>query len=174
MRRTRTALALAALLAALAGPHAAARARQAAADFGFLVGEWEGQLAYLDYADNKSRAALAVTMSGRATGGGVEYSFVYIEPNGSQVTGKPTLLRALEDRVRFGDEEWQILRLEADAGGQQYSFVLTRQGSDGERPALLRRTFALKGGELRIRNEARVEGAGEYVLRNEYTLRRKR
>jgi hypothetical protein len=175
MIKIRTPLALASLLASLVCLHVAAGARQQPpADFAFLVGEWEGKLEYLDYKDNKSRVTLGVTMSARAAGGGVEYAFVYTEPNGSKVEGKPTLLRGAPGLARFGEEEWQLLRAEADAAARHYQVALTRQGSDGGRPASLRRTFAFKDGELRIRNEARAEGSGDYTLRNEYTLRPKR
>jgi hypothetical protein len=140
-------------------------------DFKLMVGEWEGHLEYLDYSDNKTRVRLAVTLACVEAEGGIAYAFTYTEPNGRKVAGDRNALSVSAGRVRINGDDWAVSRREG--GGRPLTLVLTREGRDDDKPATLRRTLTLSAGELRISNEARAAGAADFVLRNEYELKRR-
>ena len=82
-------------------------------DFAFLIGEWEGELDYLDYGDDSTRVRLPTRLSclPDSTGQALVLEFTYREPDGRTMTGAEEL-RLLDEPgwVSLGDP-WQIDRV---------------------------------------------------------------
>jgi hypothetical protein len=144
-------------------------------DLSFLVGNWAGRLEYLDYKDNKTRRQIEASLACKADGEGFVYRFSYIEPNGSKVEGDEVKL-TLADRgrqLRLNDEQWRVTSKSIDRKTGKYEFVISRQGNDDNKPAELRRTIASpEKGTLTIRTTVRPEGAKDWLVRNEYLLKK--
>lgn len=174
--KNKSLLALAAVVALLwsgaAANHSAAliTSRLSLDDFKFIVGQWEGQLEYLDYRDGKSRVKLATTLDCKLSGEKLEYMFVYTEPNGSKVNGDPSNIKVDAGIVMINGEAWQVTD---SSKSEPRRIVLTKEGKDNDKPAMQRRTFSLENGELRILNEVKPEGAQNYFVRNEMKFKRK-
>ena len=136
------------------------------ADLNRLSGNWIGTLEYLDYKDNTSRTRLKTTLTCELAGNELQATFSYVEPSGKSVPGDPTKWMLIGDgsRIRIGTEEW-ALQSHSDT-----EWVLSRDGTDNNKPATLRRVISVRENRLQIRNEVRYSNAAESLTRNEYTL----
>ncbi|MBX7102679.1 MAG: hypothetical protein K1X57_01265 [Gemmataceae bacterium] len=137
-------------------------------DLSRLVGNWSGTLEYLDYTDDKSRSRLNTTLTCKLLGTELQTAFSYVEPSGKVVGGTPTTwaLTAEGTRIRIGTEEWTVQsRTDSD-------WELTRDGTDNNKPAVIRRIVNVEGNSLRIRTDIHYSGSKGSLTRNEYILTR--
>jgi hypothetical protein len=156
-------------------PDKAAGARRLTLDdLDFLTGTWAGTLEYLDYADNRTKQKLKVSFQCKRTDGAIEHQFSYVEPNGKKVDGDKIKLTLDEDgsRLRYNDERWRVTDKAIDARNGTYEVALTREGTDGDKPAEFRRVLAFVKGTLTIRTEVKPEKADKPFVRNEYVLKK--
>lgn len=144
-------------------------------DLDFLAGKWAGSLEYLDYADGRTRQRLEASLDARRAGGAIEYKFSYVEPNGKAVAGDPVKLTLQQDgtQLRLNDETWRVAGKTADARTGQREVVLVRAGTDGKKPAELKRTLTFANATLSIRTEVKPETAEKAFVRNEYVLKKR-
>lgn len=154
-----------------AGPVPSASAAQVS-DFEGMVGAWDGTLTYLDYGDNETRVSLETSVVYTADPAGLDFEFAYTEPNGEIIRDEGTL-RVLDDgRVGMGMEAFQVQQREV-RGPTDLLIVMTRRGTDNDRPGMVWRTIQIEGDVLTIRQEVLLDGTTDRFTRNEYRFQRK-
>jgi|GEM_PF-258762 len=153
----------------------AARAALAAADdplapFRLLVGDWAGELTYLDYQDDASRVTLGLRTSVREDAGALVLSTVYTEPDGREVGGGDARLAPGTDpsRLTYG-AEWRVVSRDAAPG--RLAVVIEREGEDNDRPATLRLTLTATPDAWQVVKEVRYGGTDAFFERNRSVLR---
>jgi hypothetical protein len=141
-------------------------------DFSFLVGEWDGELEYLDYQDNETLVRLPTTL--RAELGdeldSYRMMYAYEEPGGGVVTSDDELVQA--DGGVFMGDRWTVEEYTADPAAGSHRVVLLQEGEDDGRPAWIRLTLSATEDELTMTKAVIYDGATESVQRNEYRLRK--
>ena len=140
--------------------------------FDFLLGDWEGELQYLDYGDNETRVTLPtwLIVQRAETGVGLELNFLFEEPDGSTVKGGDRLYET-GDGVYFGDL-WTVETLESPAPDGSHRVTLSREGLDDERPATLWTTIERSGDWLTLTRTVRYEDDGDPFQRNQFRFKR--
>ncbi len=144
-----------------------------------LVGQWEGELEYLDYRDNRTRVVLRTAMAARLSmlENQLILNFVHRE-SGYEVESlqilaldaeTKTILSTGFDKGRARTEEWRIDGFVSDSSGMH--LVLLTSGYDDGKPATIRRQLLLNENKLTVRKEVQYEGE-EYFFRNEVRLER--
>lgn len=166
---TRVGLVLVALLASVPAP---GLAQDSLEDFDFLLGDWEGELEYLDYKDDETLVRLPTTMrcEPSQTGRSLVLAYTYGEPDGRVVEGREALRPADREGELYFDGRWRVVEASFDPEGDRYQIVLSRDGMDSERPAVIRKTILLIGGELTITKAVLYGGESEYLQRNQHRL----
>ena len=165
-----TLLACLALVLACGAPPASPPA-DPLAPYRLLVGDWAGELTYLDYADGASRVTLGVRTTIREDAGALVFSTVYTEPDGREVGGGDARLAPGTDpaRLAFEGADWRVVSREATADG--LAIVIEREGDDNERPATIRLTLTATRGAWQVVKEVRYGGTDSFFERNRYVLR---
>ena len=161
------------VLGAIAGPGASEGiGQESVGRYGFLLGEWEGELEYLDYGDNETRVTLPtwLVVQRADTGAGLELSFLFEEPDGSTVEGGDRFYET-EDGLFYGDL-WTVDSLEPAAQDGSHRVILSREGLDDERPATLWTTIERSGDRLTLTRTVRYRGSGEVFQRNQFRFER--
>lgn len=158
------------LLALLATWTATGLAQSSLEDFDFLLGDWEGELEYLDYQDDETLVRLPTTMrcEPSETGMSLMLAYTYGEPDGRRVDGREALRPADQEGELYFDGRWRVVEASFDPEADRYQVVLGREGMDNERPAVIRKTILLTGGELTITKEVLYDGESEYLQRNQH------
>jgi hypothetical protein len=160
---------MAILLLHAAGPGAdRALAQEAKGIQDSLVGHWTGELEYLDYSDDETlvtlstRLEVAVAEDGR----GLDLRYFFEEPDGSIVEGTDRFYET-EDGIYFGDE-WKVRERAIHKDTQTLRLVLTREGSDNDRPAEIVTTVERLGSRLTITKRVQVSGEDSPFQRNQF------
>lgn len=143
-------------------------------DLDFLMGKWAGELEYLDFKDNQSRQKIKAMLHCDSAQGTVTYEFSYVKPNGKTVAGDPNKLRLAEDgrHLFVNDEPWIVAAKNIDTRAGKFRVVLSRDGTDNNKSAKLRRTLMLDGESLTIRTEVQHDTSDKPLVRNEYVLKK--
>lgn len=140
-------------------------------DFQGMVGAWDGTLTYLDYGDNETRVSLQTSVVYTAQTSGLDFEFAYTEPNGEVIRDEGTL-RVLDDgRIGMGLEAFEVQQREV-RGPSDALIVMTRRGTDNDRPGMVWRTIQIEGDVLIIRQEILLDGMTDRFTRNEYRFQR--
>jgi hypothetical protein len=144
-----------------------------------LVGQWKGELEYLDYRDNRTRVVLRTAMDARLSmlENQLILNFVHRDPayevESLQILSfdaeTKTILSTGFDNGRARTEEWRIAGFVSDSSGMH--LVLLTSGYDDSKPATIRRQLRLNENRLTVRKEVQYEGE-EYFFRNEVRLER--
>jgi hypothetical protein len=144
-----------------------------------LVGQWEGELEYLDNRDNRTRVVLRTAMAARLSmmENQLILNFVHREPGYEVETLQilsfdaetKTILSTGFDKGRARTEEWRIEDFVSDSSGMH--LVLLTSGYDDGKPATVRRQLLLNKNRLTVRKEVQYKG-GDYFFRNEVRLER--
>lgn len=140
----------------------------------FLEGAWTGTLDYLDYQDNQTRVELQVKAEFRKAGKKIKYQYIYTEPNGEEVKEKGKIKVSKDGRtLQFGDEEYEVANFVLSPKQDRYRVILTREGKDGGKDAILRKSIFLSEDKLMLNKEVRLmEEKGDYFSRNRYFLKK--
>jgi len=144
-----------------------------------IVGQWKGELEYLDYRDNRTRVVLRTAMDARLSmlENQLILNFVHREP-GYEVESlqilsfdaeKKTILSTGFDNGRARTEEWRIADFASDSSGLHLEMLTS--GYDDGRSATIRRQLLLRENSFSVRKEVKYEGE-EYFFRNEVRLER--
>lgn len=151
---------------------ASAPPRLTLGDLAFLAGRWTGTLEYLDYTDNRTRQTLQARLDCTPGDDAIAYRYSYVEPNGEAVRGDDVRL-TLDDqgtRLRLNEEQWRVIGRAVSSG--RVEIVLSRDGTDAEKPALFRRTIRFDGVTLVILTEVNPQGGEGWFVRNAHVLTR--
>ncbi len=147
--------------------------RLALSDFKFLEGEWEGELTYLDYKDNRTRVTIGASVEYRLRTTGVWFRFTYIEPNGKTVLGDPGSIRIARDEkgIIEDNDEWKLIS--KSIADEKVEIVVERMGFEDRKPAMQTRTYLFDGTTLTVQTKVDREKDERTLIRNTYKLKRR-
>jgi hypothetical protein len=157
------------LLLQAAGPGTdRALAQEAEGIRDLLVGHWTGELEYLDYSDDETLVTLSTRLEvGVAEDGrGLDLTYLFEEPDGSVVEGTDRFFET-EEGIYFGDT-WKVRERTIDKDTRTLRLVLTREGSDNDRPAQIVTTVERLGNRLTITKRVQVSGEDAPFQRNQF------
>lgn len=130
--------------------------------------QWAGTLTYLDYGRNKKVSIPSNLVVTRSAADRRSWVFEYKYPDEPKADGKKTVTvgkdgrtvngATVVERTAFVDKTLKLVTEEA--------------GTDNDKAALLRLTYLLGAKSFSIKKEVKYEGAGEFILRNEYSWKR--
>ncbi len=138
-----------------------------------LAGNWNGELEYLDYQNDKSRTSLKLTSVNTIENGRVSQAIVYIEPNGKTVKGggafalSPDGTRIVEAKIK-----WTITSNAFDKRAKTRTIVYETKWQDNDRNADLRETLIIKENAFSVTKEVRYENTKDFFVRNTHRYQR--
>lgn len=139
-----------------------------------LAGEWEGELEYLDYQNDKSKTRLKLRSLNTVKDGKVSQAIVYVEPNGKEVKNgssfavSPDGLQIVEEKMK-----WTITKNVFDKKSKTRTIVYEIKWKDNNRDADLRETMIIGEKEFSVLKEVRYENTSDYFVRNTHRYTRK-
>ena len=147
------------LVDAQTGPVASAE------DFRVVAGSgWIGHLSYLDYSSEALSQIPVEIQIDEPNGRTLDYSIKY--PDETQYNSREKIELSRDGRKLNGG--LIIARKRNDNG--DLVLVTTYQGTDDNRRADIRVTYAIGSAAFSISKEIRFEGESDYFLRNQYSL----
>ena len=131
------------------------------------LGNWEGNLTYLDYSSGKPytmSANIKISLTENKNG----YIMGYEYPKEPQANSKDTTF--VHDNL-FGKDKIIEFKKATNNG---FIFVTEIEGEDGNdhKKATLRHTYKLKSNTYSIIKDVKFEGTDKWIKRNEYLLKR--
>lgn len=166
------------MLAAAVAAGTVAPERPGAALLAAMQGRWTGALEYVDYQPPHAMVRLPTRLLVTAEAPrAVRLDFTYDDGPGKTVRESESF--ALDDGAT--GVTWGAVKQPADARarysvqglrrlpGGALELVCERQGEDGHKPATIRETLRLTGGEWQLRREVSFAG-GAFSLRHRYLL----
>lgn len=139
-----------------------------------LAGNWEGELEYLDYQNDKSRTRLKLRSFNTVKDGKVSQAIVYIEPNGKEVKSSgafalsPNGREIVEEKIK-----WTITKNSFDKKAKTRAIVYETNWKDNDRTADLRETMIIGENEFSVTKEVRYENTADFFVRNTHRYKRK-
>lgn len=151
----------------------AAQVKVNAKELNDLAGNWEGNLEYLDYQDEKSKITLKLRAIVGVVNGKVSQQTVYIEPNGKEVKGGGSYALST-DGTRILEEKmmWTITKNTFDKRSKIRTIVYQTKWKDNDRNADLRETLLIGANEFSVTKEVRYENTSKFFVRNSHTYQR--
>jgi hypothetical protein len=145
-----------------------------------LIGQWQGTLEYKDYQDSTRRVSLPTLLQilPAPDEDGLELRYTYDDGPGKTVRSIDHLHfdRAMVS-ARWGGvkdstlQRFAVRSREGGVNGAPLRLVLEGDGADDDRPALIRETFDITAGTVRLLKEFQPTG-GATSFRHVYTLKR--
>ncbi len=139
-----------------------------------LAGNWEGELEYLDYQNDKSKTRLKLRSLNTVKDGKVSQEIIYVEPNGKEVkSGGSFALSA--DGLQIVEEKmkWTITKNFFDKRAKTRTIVYETKWKDNARNADLRETMIIGENEFSVTKEVRYENTADFFVRNTHRYSRK-
>ena len=139
-----------------------------------LTGNWDGELEYLDYQNDKSKTRLKLRSLNTVAGGKVSQEILYIEPNGKKIKigGSFALssdgLLIVEEKMK-----WTITKNLFDKRAKTRTIVYETKWKDNNRNADLRETMIIGENEFSVTKEVRYENTTDFFVRNTHRYTRK-
>lgn len=137
-------------------------------DFNLLVGKkWTGMLTYLDYGNGKLQAIpteLSVTKSTKGIG---VYDFTTSYPKEASHNSTDEVVIA-KDGTRVDSE---TLKERTQLKDGSLKFITEKSGIDNEKKAIFRFTYSISKDSYTRKKEVCYEGAKEWFMRNELSLK---
>lgn len=129
------------------------------------VGDWKGELTYLDYTSGKPYT-MSANIKIRLTEDKNGYIMGYEYPDEPQANSKDTTY--INNKL-FGKDK--IVEFKKSENGE-FTLVSEIVGEDGNdhKKAILKHTYLLKFNTYSIIKEVKFEGTGIWIKRNEYLL----
>lgn len=132
-----------------------------------FIGDWKGELTYLDYSSGKSYSMpchLKVTEKKKNRKLGLKFTY----PNEPKANTKGKI-RISKNGTLINEKS--ITSKSINSNGQTEIFIeyLSKDGND-QKKALIRNIYKLDHKNLIIRKEVKFEDSDEWILRNEYNF----
>lgn len=130
--------------------------------------QWVGTLTYADYRTNKKVSIpsnLSVTQSATDKRSWV---FAYQYPDEPKANSKDTIVISKNGATIDGEKVIERKRL----AGNSLRIVTEKAGTDNNKKALFRFTYALSATAFSIKKEVRYEGTTDFFERNQYEWKR--
>lgn len=139
-----------------------------------LAGNWDGELEYLDYQNDKSKTRLKLSSLNTVENGKVSQAIVYVEPNGKTVKGGGSFALSPDGREIVEEKmKWTITKNSFDKKAQTRTIVYAAKWKDNDRNADLRETLIIRENEFSVTKEVRYENTADFFVRNTYRYKRK-
>ena len=139
-----------------------------------LAGNWEGELEYLDYQNDKSKTRLKLRSVNTFKDGKVSQAIVYLEPNGKEVKSSGSFALSPDGRAIIEEKmTWTITKNSFDKQGKTRTIVYETKWKDNDRNADLRETMIVKADEFSVTKEVRYENTPDFFVRNTHRYTRK-
>lgn len=139
-----------------------------------LAGNWEGELEYLDYQNDKSKTRLKLRSVNTVKDGKVSQAIVYIEPNGKEVKSGGAFALSPDGREIVEEKiKWTITKNSFDKKAKTRAIVYETKWKDNDRAAELRETMIVGENEFSVTKEVRYENTADYFVRNTHRYKRK-
>jgi hypothetical protein len=139
-------------------------------DFELASGSWTGSLTYLDYSTGKPFTMPADLEMKRISGSNA-FLVSNIYPNEKSANGKDTL-RITDDGVFINKAKVSTRRVWPDGTIDIVTEETGKDGNDGKM-ALFRHTYTIGKTTFSKRKEVQFEGTTTWILRHEYSYKRK-
>jgi len=139
-----------------------------------LAGNWNGELEYLDYQNDKSKTRLKLRSANTVKDGRVSQEIIYIEPNGKEVKSggwfalSPDGTQIVEEKMK-----WTITSNSFDKKSKTRRIVYETQWKDNDRDADLRVTMIIGENEFSVTKEVRYENTADFFVRNTHRYTKK-
>jgi hypothetical protein len=145
-------------------------------DLAMLTGDWEGDLQYLDFGDDKtiSTIKLKIRMTYALAVRTLSISLEFTEPGGNLVQDKTSLQVVAEGRQMVFDQgEWVVTSNAVQTLPGNLSLVFERDGLDNNKQARLKNTIKLTNGNaFTFAREVRYAEQEAFFTRSRYRLTR--
>lgn len=139
-----------------------------------LAGNWDGELEYLDYQNDKSKTRLKLRSLNSVKNGKVSQEIVYIEPNGKEVKNGSSFALSPDGRQIVEEKmNWTITKNSFDKRTKTRTIVYETKWKDNDRNADLRETMIIAEDEFSVTKEVRYENTTEFFVRNTHRYTRK-
>jgi hypothetical protein len=132
-------------------------------------GNWKGTLTYLDYTSGKPYTLPVNLYMDQNAGSLTDLIFNYTYPTEPKANSKD-IVKISEDGRSLNNE--RVVEL---VHGRDINYISTEtHGQDGNdhKPATIRHVYALGKEILDIKKEVKFDGEENWILRNEYSLKR--
>lgn len=139
-----------------------------------LAGDWQGELEYLDYQNDKSKTRLKLRSLNTVENGKVSQQIVYVEPNGKEIKSggsfalSPDGTQIVEEKMK-----WTITKNSFDKKAKTRTIVYETKWKDNDRNADLRETMIIGKDEFSVTKEVRYENTADFFVRNTHRYTRK-
>jgi len=139
-----------------------------------LTGNWEGELEYLDYQNDKSKTRLKLRSLNTVKDGKVPQQIVYVEPNGKEVKSGGSFALSPDGRQIVEEKmKWTITKNSFDKRTKTRTIVYETKWRDNDRNADLRETMIIGKNEFYVTKEVRYENTTNFFVRNTHSYKRK-
>jgi len=139
-----------------------------------LAGNWDGELEYLDYQNDKSKTRLKLRSLNTVAGGKVSQEIVYIEPNGKEIKSGVSFALSSDGLLIVEEKmKWTITKNLCDKQGKTRTIVYETKWKDNNRNADLRETMIIGENEFSVTKEVRYENTTDFFVRNTHRYTRK-
>jgi hypothetical protein len=139
-----------------------------------LAGNWDGELEYLDYQNDKSKTLLKLRSLNTVKDGKVSQEIVYIEPNGKEVKSGDSFALSPDGRQIVEEKmKWTITKNVFDKKAKTRTIIYETKWKDNNRDADLRETLIIKANEFSVTKEVRYENTTDFFIRNTHRYTRK-
>ena len=138
-------------------------------DLRIIGGQWEGQLTYTDYSDDKSTSTLNCSMNIYWKGKKAKITTGFVEPNG-KVIDDISFLKLIKNKrgIKLAGVKYQIDSFKKGQG--KLKLVMSCKGKDNLKPATIRQTISFDQKKLILLKEVRYGGSADFFVRNRYDL----
>lgn len=126
--------------------------------------KWTGTLTYLDYSSNKKTSIKSNVTVSRAEAANT-WVFAYEYPDEPKANGTSNV-SLTNGGTLFNDQK--VIERSVIADGSSLRIVTTKNGTDNNKPAVVRFTYSVTPTSFRIMKEVQLEGSAEWFERNEY------
>ncbi len=140
-------------------------------DLELLLGNWRGELEYLDYGDEESRITLLMRAVFTAEAQQIRFEYFFEEPGGREAADAGTIAPVSGGtKLRLGDDVLEIVTMQVQP--DKARFIFRSRGQDNGRNARFETTIEVDPGHLLVSKQVTLEAGGRTFVRNSYRLTR--
>lgn len=133
-------------------------------------GDWQGNLTYLNYGDDKTLVKLPVKLVATYGKKGLSFEYFYTEPGGAieKRTGK----FELRGEKVYYNGRWELVSTEVE-DKENWSMELKSTGKDNNRKADFQKSIIVTASKITVTKKVRYEGTDTFFMRNQHTFEKK-
>ncbi|MCE7993413.1 MAG: hypothetical protein HEP71_15610 [Roseivirga sp.] len=132
-------------------------------------GDWEGNLTYLNYGDDKTLVTLPVKLVATYSEKGLSFEYFYTEPGGAIEKRKGKF--ELRGEKVYYNGRWDLVSTEID-DMENWTMELKSTGKDNNRKADFQKTIVVSTSKITVTKKVKYEGTDEFFMRNQHIFKR--